>query len=173
MSPDLGSPRQLALLALHLANFDVTAIDDGFLTQPDTEPFELVFDAGERRSLSLSWNSDGPEWSVIGSFTPERDPAVALEMAISLNALLPPGLRLQEGPSGGVVEVISVRPAEDQPLEDLAEALMEVAAWLHRTADTADQLTESAALERPKPGGVRAGSLQGAELEPPIWAMRV
>jgi hypothetical protein len=139
MTPDLGSHRQQALFALHFANFDVAAIDDDFLGQPDTESFELVFDAGERRSLSVAWDAGGPAWAVVGRFSPSADPSAALNAAMTINSLLPQAMRLQASPEGSEIEVIAALPSLDLPLEDLANLIMEVVGWLHRVADSVER----------------------------------
>jgi|LauGreDrversion4_2_1035121.scaffolds.fasta_scaffold40602_4 hypothetical protein len=168
MSPDLpfSHPRERALLALQWAGFDLSALDDDFLTTDRDLGFDLSFEAGTDRRLVLSWDEGLPEWLIRGEFDFVGPKAAAL--MLELSPLLPRGLRFSADAALQRIELCTELPDSPCSTDELALAIVDITKWLHLAADAAGRQAideaRSAATER-----VTASSLQSGL---PSWAIR-
>lgn len=161
MQADFQDPRHLAVMALHLAGFATEGVDDVFLLDPQPQGFDLVFDAGEQRSLSLGWDEGAQRWLVAARFVPHSPAPEAARLGLALSALLPPGLRLQAVPESAELELCAEQALEPAP-DALALLLLDVSGWLHRLADAdAAQARQVPFLQA---GGLAPASLPGADV---------
>jgi hypothetical protein len=168
MSPDLpfSHARERALLALQWAGFDLSALDDDFLTTDRDLGFDLSFEAGTDRRLVLSWDEGLPEWLIRGEFD-VADPKAAAVM-LELSPLLPRGMRLSAQAGLNRIELRTELPDSPCTPDELALAIVDITKWLHQAADAVGRAAideaHSAATE-----GITASSLQSGL---PSWAIR-
>lgn len=168
MIPDLpfSHPRERALLALQWAGFDLSALDDDFLTTDRDLGFDLSFEAGGDRRLILSWDEGLPEWLIRGEFDIAGPQAASL--MLELSPLLPKGMRFSATAGLDRIELRTELPDAPCTPDELALAIVDTTKWLHQAADavarTAIEAAPSADTE-----SVTAASLQSGL---PSWAIR-
>ncbi len=168
MDIDFHNPRHTALMALHLAHFPVESIADDFLNDPDSEGFDLVFDVGDGRRLTLGWDELARTWWVDGRLTPDCPIEQVAMLVLSINQVLPAGLRWQTAVDAPWLDVhAELVQSEGLEPDALALQITDVAMWLHRVGDAV--AAESFGLA--EQASATASALPNApHIEP--WAVR-
>lgn len=129
--------RMQAIAALTMAGFDLSDLSDDFLSNDSAMGFDLSFDIGEGRSLTLSWDEGLNQWQVCGRFKPETGTGPeAARIALQLSALLSADMRVTMAPDDAeAIEITAGYPTEGVDHEALAAVIIDVALWTHRIAD--------------------------------------